>query len=212
MKYFFVASLLFSFCLKTFSESHCERPLRAELIPLLIDATAKIQACIDDESVKDCLKDERLGFKVMLFVDSDTDGITACHFVPKDKMSECTNILNVLFKFNDIEKRKKIIGNNNRVDYFRDYIFRKIFYVPSEKKLKDDARVEPCFSTAELNSLDYFQQKFILNMLQAEYQYLPAVRFKKIKLKEESFKVNSKNGKKTEFVIDTLYYQVPIFD
>ncbi len=209
MKYFFVASLLFSYCLKTFSEEECDASVTDEIYGLVIDATKQIEACIEKESVKDCLKENKFDFKVSLRTFNETDGVTACDFFAKNKVKECRRTLNILFKDKYSKERKKLLAGQNRYDYFNNFVFRNVFFVPSEKMLRDDIVIEPCFKTEHINSINLAVYSLLFVNYNDKFRFLPAVKLKSRDIINPEPSNIQQEKQNLRFAIDRIIYQVP---
>ena len=212
MKYLFVASLLFSFCLKSFSEEECDASATEEIYALVIDATKQIEACIEKESVKDCLKDNKFEFKINFQAFANTEGITACDFFSKEKVEKCRSILKTLYKNNDLDNRKKLLAGQDRDDYFDNYIFRNVFFVPSKKMLRDDVGIDPCFKTEHIDSINKFLFKLLFVNYNDKHRLLPAVTLERRNISNPESSKTRPELKKTRFIIDEIMYQVPFID
>ncbi len=209
MKYLIILSLFFGFSLHASSEEECDASATEEIYALVIDATKQIEACIEKESVKDCLKKNKFDFKVSLRTFNDTDGVTACDFFAKDKDKECRSTLNILFKDKSSTERKKLLAGQNRYDYFNDYIFRNVFFVPSKKMLLDDVVIDPCFKIKHIDSIDMAVYSLLFVNYNDKFRLLPAVILKKRGTNNSESTTIKRDQQNLRFAIDRMIYQVP---
>ncbi len=212
MKFLIILSLFFGFSLHASSEEECDMSVDKEVITLVIEATKKIQACIEKESVKDCLKEDKFDFKINLLAFNNTDGVTACDFFAKDKVKECRSTLNILFKDKYLKERKNLLAGQNRFDYFNNFVFSNVFFVPSDKMLRDDVVIEPCFKAEHIESINKFLFELLFVNYNDKYRLLPAVTLKRRNMSNPESSKTLFELKKTRFIIDEIIYKVPPVD